>query len=221
MGLPTLLLAVLGGIPRRSTPDPEKNAGRHGKPEEAGVVSDDEQQEEEEEEEGVRPPRHRNLDFSSRTISIDTSMRPPQSLSVKFTRTNTTDTTLSTASAFSRAREFFFPREDPALLDRFVPNYRLTPIISGVVIPFSILLEIPGLTERWYIRTENHKTVETKPNPPILDIGMAFSISCALIANVCLVLRFLEKRVRTTTLLCIVFLTIHGAFGVPSSSACY
>ena len=107
-------------------------------------------------------------------------------------------------------RAYIWPSDDHTNIDTFVPNYRWTPIISDIVIPFSILLEIPGLTEHWYIRTEGNKTVQTRTNPVILDIGLGFSVACALVANACLVLRFLEKRVQTVTLSCIVFLTIHG-----------
>ncbi len=120
------------------------------------------------------------------------------------------DVTLLGTSLYSRLKSYIWPADDKNDLDSLVPNYRWTPIISGIVIPFSILLEIPGLTERWYIRTEGGKTVETRKNPPILEIGLAISIACGLTANVALVLRFLEKRVQTVTLLCIVFLTIHG-----------
>ncbi|KAI0747018.1 hypothetical protein C8Q80DRAFT_1220221 [Daedaleopsis nitida] len=118
-------------------------------------------------------------------------------------------------SLYSRLKSYVWPSGDQlADIDTFVPNYRWTPILSGIVIPFSILLEIPGLTVRWYIRTEGNTTVETRPNPIVLDVGMAISIACALIANVCLVLRFLEKRVQTVTLLCIVFLTIHDLINI-------
>ena len=110
----------------------------------------------------------------------------------------------------SKTTEYIFPPKEH--LDSFIPNYRYTPIISGIVIPFSILLEIPGLTEHWYIRTEFNKTVETTPNPIILDVGMACSLVCALIANVCLIMRFLEKRVKTMTILCTVSLTVHGEY---------
>lgn len=115
----------------------------------------------------------------------------------------------------SRVKEYIFPPKED--LDSFIPNYRYTPIISGVIIPFSILLEIPGLTEHWYIRTENNQTVEYRPNPIILDVGMGFSIACALIANVCLIMRFLEKRVKTMTILCTILLTIHGEYCEISS----
>ncbi|KAI0360452.1 hypothetical protein OH77DRAFT_1555853 [Trametes cingulata] len=125
------------------------------------------------------------------------------------------DVTLSGSSLYSRIKSYVWPSDDKnADLDSIVPNYRWTPIISGIVIPFSILLEIPGLTERWYIRTENHQTVETRKNPVILEVGLAISMACALIANVALVLRFLEKRVQTVTLLCIVFLTVHDIINI-------
>lgn len=114
-------------------------------------------------------------------------------------------------SLYKRIKAYVWPSEDERI-EEFVPNYRWTPIISGIVIPFSILLEIPGLTVRWYIKTEDHQTVDTKPNPVILDVGLAISLACALIANICLVLRFLEKRVQTATLMCIISLTIHGVF---------
>ncbi|KAI0674561.1 hypothetical protein C8Q78DRAFT_1015567 [Trametes maxima] len=125
------------------------------------------------------------------------------------------DITLAGTSLYSRIKAYVWPADDKSTdLDSLVPNYRWTPIISGIVIPFSILLEIPGLTERWYIRTENHKTVETRKNPVILEFGLTVSIACALVANVALVLRFLEKRVQTVTLLCIVFLTVHDVINI-------
>lgn len=92
----------------------------------------------------------------------------------------------------------------------FVPNYRYTPIFSAILIPFSILLEIPGLTTNWYIRTIDNETVERRPNPVILDIGLAISFACAVAANVALIMRFLERNIKFMTLLCVMFLTLHG-----------
>jgi hypothetical protein len=110
---------------------------------------------------------------------------------------------------WSRFKHFVFPPSPD--LESIIPNYRLTPIISGILIPFSILLEIPGLTEEWYIRTESHKIVETKPNSVILNVGLGISIGSGLAANFFLILRFLEKRVKTMTIVSIAFLTFHGA----------
>ncbi|KAF8645936.1 hypothetical protein AX16_007467 [Volvariella volvacea WC 439] len=96
------------------------------------------------------------------------------------------------------------------------PTYRSLPIVSGILIPFSILLEIPGLTDYWYIRTENHQVVETRPNTRILDTALGFSIACAIIANLCLLVRFMEKRVKSMTWTCTVFLTIHDAINITA-----
>jgi hypothetical protein len=66
------------------------------------------------------------------------------------------------------------------------------------------------LTEHWYIRTEYNQIIERRLNPAILDIGLGISFACAVVANICLITRFLEKRVKTMTILCATFLTIHG-----------
>lgn len=91
------------------------------------------------------------------------------------------------------------------------PTYRVLPIFSGIVVPFSILLSIPSLTSHWYVRTgPDEKTIETQPNPRLLDVAMAISMTCALVACACLVARFTERKVKLMTLLCIIFLTLHG-----------
>lgn len=125
-----------------------------------------------------------------------------------FSTISTVPTGLS--AAWARFKNVLDPRTSPADFESYVPHYRHLPILSGVVIPFSILLEIPGLTESWYIRTEANEVVDQKPNTTILDIGLAFSIAFAVMANACLIFRFLEKKVKYTTLMCIALLTIHG-----------
>ncbi|KAI0056615.1 voltage-gated potassium channel [Artomyces pyxidatus] len=98
--------------------------------------------------------------------------------------------------------------------EEYIPNYRTTPIISGSLIPFAILLEIPGLTDHWYVRTENRQVVEVKDNPAILDAGLALSMTCAVLANVALVCRLMEKRVKAMTIASIFFLTIHDVINI-------
>ena len=91
------------------------------------------------------------------------------------------------------------------------PIYRGLPIISGILIPFSILLSIPSLTDRWYIRTDaNNVTLETRPNSLLLNLGTGFSMACGVLANICLIIRFAERKVLMMTWLCILFLTLHG-----------
>jgi potassium channel subfamily K, other eukaryote len=94
--------------------------------------------------------------------------------------------------------------------EQILPNYRRTPLISGSLIPFSILLEIPGLTQPWYVRTSGHQTVETRKNPPLVTIAISISMVLAVLANIALLFRFLERHVKRNTIICIVALTVHG-----------
>ena len=90
-------------------------------------------------------------------------------------------------------------------------HHRILPVISGLVIPFCILLEIPGLTDRWYIRTDQNVVVESRPDPTSIRVMLAISMFSAVVANVSLICRFLEKGpVLATTLTTIASLTIHG-----------
>ncbi|KAG6857041.1 hypothetical protein H0H87_010395 [Tephrocybe sp. NHM501043] len=137
--------------------------------------------------------------------------RPPRKRHFSLSRTLTG---ASTASWWTRVKNVLDPHTSSEDLEAYIPHYRYLPIISGVIIPFSILLEIPGLTEDWYIRTENDVVVEIKKNTVILDTGLAFSIAFAALANVCLVVRFMEKRIKTMTILCVAFLTIHDVINI-------
>lgn len=146
-------------------------------------------------------------DEPSHEIQRGLTTRPPS-----LTARTRSETTIK-PSWFSRFKTALFGNPEEDQDEGYIPNYRLTPIFSGVMIPFSILLEIPGLTGRWYIRTEGNTIVETRPNTVILDVGLGFSMFCAVVANICVVLRFLEKgEVKKMTILAIIALTIHGVF---------
>jgi hypothetical protein len=132
--------------------------------------------------------------------------------------TSTATVSSSTIINFSRpslpkwlvkAKEILFGSHSHGDED-ILPNYRRTPIISGSLIPFSILLEIPGLTEPWYVRTYNHQNVETRKNPPLVIISLSISIALAVVANVALIYRFLERHVKRNTIICILALMLHG-----------
>ncbi|KAE8224131.1 hypothetical protein CF319_g2932 [Tilletia indica] len=99
-----------------------------------------------------------------------------------------------------------------------VQIYRKTPIISGILAPFSIMLEVPGFTSSWYISTgrELGNAVYEK-NPVLLDIGLAFSMAFAVFANLCIILRFLEvMRPKKSTLIAMVLLTLHDSINVAA-----
>jgi potassium channel subfamily K len=98
--------------------------------------------------------------------------------------------------------------------DYVPPKYRWTPILSGLLQPFSILLEIPGLTEHWYVRTVDNVPVVYQSNPVILDVGLAVSMGCAVIANIALISRFMERRVFASTIITIVMLTCHDIINI-------
>ncbi|KAG9311808.1 hypothetical protein JVU11DRAFT_8055 [Chiua virens] len=68
-------------------------------------------------------------------------------------------------------------------IQAYLPHYRTLPILSGIAIPFSILLEIPGITSDWYTQTEGSTVVTSKSNPPLLSVGIALSLFCAVLAN--------------------------------------
>ena len=114
--------------------------------------------------------------------------------------------------SWSKLRVALDPVASDLDLESYTPHYRSLPVISGVVMPLSVLLEIPGLTEDWYIRTEANKTIDRKLNTTIFITGLAISMLFGVLANICVIYRFLEKRVQTMTLLCIIFLTVHGVY---------
>jgi hypothetical protein len=133
--------------------------------------------------------------------------------------TSTATASSSTIVNFSRPslpkwlvkiKEILFASHSHGDQEDILPNYRRTPLISGSLIPFAILLEIPGLTEPWYVRTYNHQTVETRENPPLVIIALSFSMALAVLANIALIYRFLERNVKRNTIICILALMLHG-----------
>jgi hypothetical protein len=125
-----------------------------------------------------------------------------------------------TRNTMDRALPGMVDEDAEATAAMSLPRYRFTPLIAGVLIPFSILLEIPGTTERWYVRTYGNDVVETRANPAILNAGLTLSLISAVFATLCLILRFLEWRMKLVTLLCIGFLSFHGAFLVFHLGGC-
>jgi hypothetical protein len=90
-------------------------------------------------------------------------------------------------------------------------TYRILPIIAGLLIPFSVLLSIPSLTNHWDVQTNGIIVTKSRPTPLLLNIAMGLSMTCGLLANFFLVLRFAERRVKRMTLLCITLLSMNGS----------
>ncbi|KAF8871171.1 hypothetical protein CPB84DRAFT_1716808 [Gymnopilus junonius] len=96
-------------------------------------------------------------------------------------------------------------------------SYRVLPIFSGIMIPFSVMLSIPSLTGHWYVRTgADNAVLQARPNPPLLNAGMALSMACGVLASTCLVIRFAERRIKTMTMFSIIFLTLHDLINIPA-----
>jgi hypothetical protein len=55
-----------------------------------------------------------------------------------------------------------------------------------------------------------------RPLSEVLGAGLAISMASAIAANACIISRFLEKHVRESTILAMMFLTIHGTDNSPS-----
>lgn len=166
--------------------------------------------------EAARQPQHGHEHFDEEELEDAGQEYPTQGLageryqSLPWTSTTDSSENATKSSWYQRLKHTLGFDSFKTNAEDTNPNYRYTPILSGVVIPFSILLEIPGLTEHWYVRTEGGKIVETRPNPILLDVGLGLSLTCAVIANICLIARFLERKVKLMTWLCIGFLTIHS-----------
>ncbi|PVG03251.1 hypothetical protein CPB86DRAFT_749431 [Serendipita vermifera] len=117
--------------------------------------------------------------------------------------------------AFHATRKFIL-EPDKGLEEGYTPKYRYWPIISGCIVPFSILLEVPGLTEHWYNRTAGTQVIEYRSNPTILNVGLGLSMAFAVLANVCLLMRFLERRIKSATIASICFLICHDIINITA-----
>ncbi|KPV72618.1 uncharacterized protein RHOBADRAFT_55715 [Rhodotorula graminis WP1] len=106
--------------------------------------------------------------------------------------------------------------EDPDDSLALPPDTRLLPIISGLACPFAVLLDIPGLTTPWYIKTQGDLIVDSQPNPVLLDVEQAVALALGVLANAALIWRFLEHSPRRTTWVAMISLTIRDAIAIAA-----
>jgi potassium channel subfamily K len=209
MGLLPVVLASLliprtegghSGVPDEGHRDDSVNDDKEQSPDLESKIADcekpiqdsDPQSADEDEPDEPSPPGHRVTFRTTLSGSSDPSL----------------EKTPANPGLWQKLKSIIFPSQDE---DKPLSHHRILPVVSGLVIPFSILLEIPGLTERWYIRTDGNVVVESRPNPASFDAMLAISMIFGVLANVALICRFLEKGpVLATTLITMAFLTIHG-----------
>ncbi|KAG9097428.1 hypothetical protein FRC06_007569 [Ceratobasidium sp. 370] len=125
-------------------------------------------------------------------------------------------------SVWKRIKDYLWGQEDEDSRGEYIPNYRRgfdQRVIEQVDADFErgyyTVCDFAGDTwfdrackSLWYIKTEANKTIETQPNPKILDAGLAISMASAVLANVALICRFLERRVRLATFVAIDIINI-------------
>ncbi|KAJ7154605.1 hypothetical protein C8R46DRAFT_1117876 [Mycena filopes] len=221
-----IILPLTSAAAGRSAPDPEKGRPEDLEPNtrppsDAEGEDFDDEDELEHEEDDLEHEHDMNDVIHDMEVENAQDSGPPARGLTRRGRTYSSSLSLIARAPISPAwwtklKALLNPKTTHQDLEAYLPNYRYTPILSGIVIPFSILLEIPGLTEHWYIRTVENITVENVPNPRILNVGLGLSMACALAANICLVVRFLEKKVKLMTIGCIVFLTIHDLINITA-----
>ncbi|KAH9809715.1 hypothetical protein DFH28DRAFT_904470 [Melampsora americana] len=89
-------------------------------------------------------------------------------------------------------------------------SHRWAPLFVGLTSPFSILLEIPALTEHFYKGPDQG----ANSTPDILSstflvVALVLSLISGLMANLALITRYFEHRPQISTLTAIGSLTIH------------
>lgn len=67
--------------------------------------------------------------------------------------------------------------------ETFHVHHRILPIISGLLCPFSVLLEIPGLTEKWLVETDGFTVFDTQDNSTC-KFNIPYSSCCTRLAKI-------------------------------------
>lgn len=89
----------------------------------------------------------------------------------------------------------------PIDTDELDANYRIMPLAIGCIIPASILINVPSLTSEWVGRPEYNPATETWGPPIEVPIphwmsGMVIAaLVMAIICNLCVLSRFLERHI--------------------------
>ncbi|KAJ9086494.1 Potassium channel [Entomophthora muscae] len=86
---------------------------------------------------------------------------------------------------------------------------RYLPMLVGAISPISIIMSLPPLTGSWITfdgkERKNNKGLE-------LTVLVSVAVLFALVANLCLLFRFMERRIVLNTFLSVVGYTLHAAF---------
>ncbi|KAF9127598.1 hypothetical protein BGW39_005763 [Mortierella sp. 14UC] len=106
------------------------------------------------------------------------------------------------------------PASDAASLEN---NYRMLPLLIGCIIPVSILINVPSITSPWVGLGSYNETLQDWNDPEVLEIphwlnGIIISaLVMAIICNICVLFRFLERQVYHSVVLSLITATIQDA----------
>ncbi|KAG9024722.1 hypothetical protein FRB95_011146 [Tulasnella sp. JGI-2019a] len=85
-------------------------------------------------------------------------------------------------------RSFLYPKQWKSHIRDFA---RTAPMIAAVLAPFSVLFDIPSVTERWYI-----KNGLPQPDPKVNLILSSIALAFGIVANLLLIFRFSSTGIR-------------------------
>ncbi|KAK3842915.1 MAG: hypothetical protein J3R72DRAFT_122924 [Linnemannia gamsii] len=112
----------------------------------------------------------------------------------------------------------FFRNDDPpsaADAASLENNYRMLPLLIGCIIPVSILINVPSITSPWVGLGSYNETLQDWNDPEVLEIPhwlngiIILALIMAIICNICVLFRFLERHVYHSVVLSLVTATIQ------------
>ncbi|KAG0054275.1 hypothetical protein BGZ83_011617 [Gryganskiella cystojenkinii] len=120
----------------------------------------------------------------------------------------------SFAGFFGTSRSDQQNRMDPASPLEF--NYRVLPLLIGCIIPVSILINVPSITSPWVgIPVYNETTHDYNDDPAVVPIPhwlnsmIILALVMAIICNICVFARFLERHVWHSVILSLITATLQ------------
>ncbi|KAF9124650.1 hypothetical protein BGW39_007983 [Mortierella sp. 14UC] len=153
-------------------------------------------------------------DNSNGNDSPDAGLQPTASNGLSFMQPfrSKNRSLLSSTSKATRVSKSHVPIDANELED----NYRIMPLVIGCIIPASILINVPSLTSEW-VGLPVYDSATEKWGPPVeVPIphwmsGMVIAaLVMAIICNVCVLSRFLERNVWHSVVLSLITASLQG-----------
>ncbi|KAF9960736.1 hypothetical protein BGZ72_006078 [Mortierella alpina] len=94
-------------------------------------------------------------------------------------------------------------------------DYRVLPLLIGCIIPVSILINVPSITSEWVGKHSYNETIHEwnepvpEPIPVWLNSIVIVALAMAVICNICVLFRFLERWIWHNVILSLITATIQ------------